>query len=102
MLRLPTQMHNNYNTLAVDVHAHCVTIIMYMYSVQNKVFIMLGHLAAQVKFCSDKLGFCSDMKIESSVPFLPKLLQHFHGHICCNHSTFFSWLRRTCQLVCTG
>ena len=30
-------------------------------SVQNKVLIMLGHLAAQVKFCLDKLGFCSDI-----------------------------------------
>ena len=41
--------------------------------------IMLGHLAAQVKFRSDNLGFCSDMKIETSVHFLANLLQHFHG-----------------------
>ena len=57
----------------------CSVYTVYVYSVQNKVSIMLGHLAAQEKFCLDKLGFCSDMKIETSLHFSAKLPQHFHG-----------------------
>ena len=34
--------------------------VMYMTSAQNKVFIMLGHSADQMKFCSDNFKFCLD------------------------------------------